>query len=165
MKLVKKDESLTVKNAFDIYQRNNKIKKLSEMTLDFKERNFFDFSKFIDVNELKIKDVNLDLVEDYIEILLDKEQKATTINIKPRDLKTFLSYCFDNNYCNSFKITMLKEDEVIKETYSDEQLKILLKKPDLRKVTFNEYRNFVAECFLLANGIRCNSLLNIKINV
>jgi len=52
MKLVKKDENLTIKEAFLRYQRGNKIRNLSEMTIDFKYRNFLDFSKFVNVDEL-----------------------------------------------------------------------------------------------------------------
>ena len=163
MKLIKREENFTVKNAFERYQRSNKIKKLSEMTIDLKERNFLDFSKFINVDEYNIKDLDLDLVEEYIEWLIDKGQKTTTINIKLRDLKAFLYWCMENNYLEPFKIKLLREDEVIKETYNYEQLKKLLKKPNLKKADFSEYRNYCAICFLLSTGIRCNSFLNIKI--
>ncbi len=49
----------------------------------------------------------------------------------------------DNGYCERFKTKLVKEDEVIKETYSDEQLKILLTKPDTNKTSFAIYRNWV----------------------
>lgn len=37
-------------------------------------------------------------------------------------------------------IPLYKAEETVKETYSDAELTALLKKPDIRKTTFAEYR-------------------------
>lgn len=58
MKLVKKDENLTIKEAFLRYQRGNKIRNLSEMTIDFKYRNFLDF-----INSLMLMNYKSDFSE------------------------------------------------------------------------------------------------------
>ena len=42
----------------------------------------------------------------------------------------------------------------MKETYSDLELSALLKKPDIRKATFAEYRDWVISNFLLNCGSR-----------
>jgi integrase/recombinase XerD len=42
----------------------------------------------------------------------------------------------DNGYCERFKTRLIKNDEVIMETYTEEQLKILLKKPNVRDTSF-----------------------------
>lgn len=52
------------------------------------------------------------------------------------------------------KINLLKTDVHIKETYSEEQLKILLKKPDTKKCSFAEYRNWTMINFFLATAVR-----------
>ena len=43
---------------------------------------------------------------------------------------------------------LYKAEETVKETYSDAELTALLKKPDIRKTTFAEYRDWVIINFL-----------------
>lgn len=42
----------------------------------------------------------------------------------------------DNDYCELFKTKLIKRDEVIKETYTEEQLSKLLNKTDIKKCSF-----------------------------
>ncbi|MDZ5252084.1 hypothetical protein [Clostridium sp. LIBA-8841] len=63
----------------------------------------------------------------------------------------------------SFKITLPKVDRVAIETYTDDELRKLLEKPNLKKCTFSQYRNYCIVCMLLSTGIRLSSLINIKI--
>ena len=41
-------------------------------------------------------------------------------------------------YLDRFKITIPKADKKLKETYTDAELKVLLKKPDLKNCDFSE---------------------------
>lgn len=56
----------------------------------------------------------------------------------------------------------ISDKEVVKETYSDEELMLLLKKPD-KDCTFNEYRTWVIINLLLNNGCRAASIRSIQI--
>ena len=49
------------------------------------------------------------------------------------------------------------------ETYSEEELRRLLKKPDMRKCSFSEYQCWVMTNFLFSTGVRQRSLINIQI--
>ena len=51
----------------------------------------------------------------------------------------------------------------MKETYSDSELSALLKKPDIRKATFAEYRDWVIINFLLNCGSRAATARAIQI--
>ena len=66
-----------------------------------------------------------------------------------------------NDYMKSFKILLPKTDKETIECYTDTELKILLKKPDLKRCNFTEY--WVIINFLMSTGIRLNSFINIKI--
>ena len=57
----------------------------------------------------------------------------------------------------------MKSQESIKECYTEEELQVLLKKPNIKKCKFPEYRNWVMTCFLIATGVRIGSLVNIQI--
>ena len=61
------------------------------------------------------------------------------------------------------KIKIPKADKQPVETYSDRELQVLLKKPNLRQCTFTEYKVWVMTNFLLSTGVRQRSLINIKI--
>lgn len=51
----------------------------------------------------------------------------------------------------------------VKETYTDADIAILLKRPDLRKSDFDDYRNWVVINYLLATGNRLSTVVNIQI--
>ena len=56
-----------------------------------------------------------------------------------------------------------KGEETVKETYSDAELGLLLKKPNLRKCTFAEYRSWVIVNFLVNSGSRAGTIRSIQI--
>jgi integrase/recombinase XerD len=60
-------------------------------------------------------------------------------------------------------MTAIKVDKSPIETYSDEELKLLLKKPDLKKCSFTEYQCWVMTNFLFSTAVRQRSLMNIKV--
>jgi len=70
----------------------------------------------------------------------------------------------ENGSIPSFKIKLPKADKAIKETYTDEELRLLLKKPNLKKCGFTDYKTWVFSNYLLATGNRISSVLNLKIN-
>ena len=49
----------------------------------------------------------------------------------------------DKGYIKKFKIENIKTDETVKEPYTEYEMNLLLKKPDLKKCNFSEYRNWV----------------------
>jgi integrase/recombinase XerD len=55
-----------------------------------------------------------------------------------------------------------KAEETIKETYTDKELAVLLKKPDTKKCNFAEYRNWAIINFLLNSGSRAATIRNIE---
>ena len=59
---------------------------------------------------------------------------------------------------NSFQVQLPKMDEVIKQTYTDHEIMILLKKPDMKKSDFPEYRNWVLVNYMLGTGNRAGTM-------
>lgn len=74
-----------------------------------------------------------------------------------------LNYFMNNGFMEPFKIKLPKREKKIKETYTDQELERLLKKPDLKKCNFSEYRSWVLTNFLLGTGNRLSTISNIKI--
>lgn len=77
-------------------------------------------------------------------------------------LKAFFAWCKEKEYSNVF-IPLYKFEAEPKEVYTNEEIKKLIKKPNMKKCTFCEYRNWVIVCFLCNCGCRSATLRNIQI--
>jgi len=87
-----------------------------------------------------------------------------SINSYLRDLiTTTLHFLMREGYLTSYKMQAIKVDKNTVETYSDEELKKLLRKPDMKKCSFIEYQCWVMSVFLFSTGVRQRSLMNIKV--
>lgn len=63
-------------------------------------------------------------------------------------------FCFERSYMKYFKIQKMRIQKTIKELYTDKEMEILLKKPDIKTCCFEDYRNWVIVNFLYATSIR-----------
>ncbi len=108
--------------------------------------------KFYNKDHL-IKDIDKSVFENFIIFLKQKmNEKDISIVSNIKKMRTILNYFFKLEYLKQFKIDVIKVDKDVIETYTDEELKILLEKPNLKKCTFVTYRNWCIIKFLLATG-------------
>ncbi|MCC9294448.1 tyrosine-type recombinase/integrase [Clostridium sp. WLY-B-L2] len=114
--------------------------------------------------DTKLKEINPHTVEQFIISLRTRTKECDiSINTTLVTLRATLYYCMKLGYMDRFKIHLVKTDKKIIETYTDEELKLLLKKPDVRNCTFLEYRCWVCVNFLIATGCRAQTLCSMKI--
>ena len=99
----------------------------------------------------------------YIALREDPDLNEVSMGTYARDLKTLMRFFMKCKYLPYFDIPLPKADKAPIKTYTDDELRKLLKKPDVRKCIFSTYRSWVIVNFLLSTGIRQNSLVNIKI--
>ncbi|MGC7870988.1 tyrosine-type recombinase/integrase [Desulfosporosinus sp. SYSU MS00001] len=93
-----------------------------------------------------------------------RKNKATTVNSKIRAVRPFFTYLSESSYIShQMKIKLLKEDEPIIKTFSEEQIKKLIAKPDASTCTFAEFRDWVMICTFLATGMRLRSLIHLQV--
>jgi integrase/recombinase XerD len=69
----------------------------------------------------------------------------------------------NGNIAPTFTIRMLKTDKKIKPTYNNEELSLLLKKPNKDKCNFTDFRIWALSNYLLATGNRISSALDLRI--
>ena len=105
--------------------------------------------------------LNSQHLEDMILSMREEGLSASSINSYTRTLKVFFSWCNEEGH-SSLNIKLYKAPETVKETYTDEELLILLKKPEAN-CNFCEYRNWVIINFLLNSGCRAATVRNIQI--
>lgn len=163
MKKIEMTKKTTLDQGYDEFILNCKARNLREYTIKFYDNTIRTIYKFIQPKTY-IDSITSDTVDNFI--LACKNElniKDTTINTYLRALKTILYFFMGKGYMKEFKISLIKMDKEIIETYSESELDLLLRKPNIKKCDFIEYRNWVMCNFLLAVGCRLNSLINIKI--
>ena len=83
----------TIQQAFERFQKYNRLKNLSQGSLDFyaaKGRSFF---RFLGDTEQPINTITEETVEDYIFYMKDQQLHDTTINTNLRMVRAFLYWC------------------------------------------------------------------------
>lgn len=154
-------QTKTIDKAFDEFLRWCKVKNLSPHTIKFYEVQFNEFLKFYQSNDLQ--GINNDTINQYILYLREKGISDVTVNTYVRALRVIFYHWMDLGYIERFKVKLPKAEKKVKQTYTDEELALLLEKPDLRKCTFAEFRDWVLVNYLLATGNRISTVANLKI--
>jgi len=111
-----------------------------------------------------VNDITQRSVTDWISFMKMKGIKPVTINSYLRFLKTMLNFFISQGWILPFKISLLPSQESIKETYTDEEIRILLVRPDKRTATFAAYRDWVIISTFIGTGIRRSTLINLKVS-
>lgn len=145
------------------YLNNCYARNLRDGTIKHYKESIQQIQKYID-EDMYIKDITKETFDNFIKALRNKANlNSVSIYTYSRDFKTILNFFMRQEYLPTFKIQLIKADRQPIETYSDNDLMKLLKKPNLKKCSFTEYKNWVMVNFLLSTGIRQRSLINIQI--
>jgi len=149
------------KEAFEDFIRHKKINNLSSESIHYYENCYKTFSQFHDP-ELPCNAITQDTVERYTEFLQSKNIVDVTVNSYLRGLRAMLYYFMERGYVQEFKIKLIRFNKKIKETYSNGELDILLKKPNLKTCAFAEFRSWVMINYLLGTGNRLSTMTSVK---
>lgn len=153
----------TFAQGCEAYLDNCYARNLRDGTIKHYKESIQQIQKYID-EDMYIKDITKETFDNFIKALRKKANlNSVSIYTYSRDFKTILNFFMRQEYLPTFKIQLMKADRQPIETYSDSDLMKLLKKPNLKKCSFTEYKNWVMVNFLLSTGIRQRSLINIQI--
>lgn len=161
---LKHSDTLTIEQSFKEFISHCKAKGLRDITIEGYIRNYNYFKKYLGDTNQPLDTITKSLLMEYISYLQNNTNRNNvSINTIIRVIKTWLSYCSQQDYIPRLNVPYLKDDRNEKNIYTDEELIKLLKKPNLKKCTFAEYRNWVIVNMFVSTGIRRHSLTNIKI--
>lgn len=161
--LQKSISSKSINEGFKEFYRYCRIKNLATATLDFYENTIYTFSNFLALDN-PISIIDSGTIDEYILYCRkNTDMNDISINTNLRGLRVIFYYFMRLDYMEEFKIKLPKAEKKIKETYSDSELKLLLKKPNLKDCSFAEYRNWVLVNYLLGTGNRADTICNLKI--
>ena len=161
MKKIKLNCAATMEETFSDFLTSRKAKGLADKTLQSYEQQFRAVARHLDVKTdiALLQKTDLDAM---IVSMREAGLSSNSINSYTRTLKSFFSWCNEQGITR-LNIPLYKAEETVKETYSDAELSVLLKKPDIRKATFAEYRDWVIINFLLNCGCRAATVRAIQI--
>lgn len=149
----------TVEKIFSLWLSASAAKGVTDKTLETYRSHFQAIGKRLDTS-LPIAELTTGILNGMILQMRQENLSDCSISSYTRTLKVFLSWCNAEGY-TKVNIPIFKASETVKETYSDEELYILLKKPDAN-CGFCEYRNWVIINFLLNSGCRAATVRNIQ---
>lgn len=154
--------SLTFEECYRKWRKHCIANNYAEKTVTYYDNTIHVFNKFFDKEKLA-SEIGEETIENYVIYLRDSGVKDTTIKTYIGGLRTVLYFFMDKEWIEEFKIKVPKTVKRIKDIYTEEELRRLLKKPNMRKCSFAEYRNWVLVNYFIGTGQRENSVINIKI--
>lgn len=149
----------TLQEAQKIFLQNCRIKNLSPRTLKYYEEDLNYFFSHIKVKY--VDEIALEVYEAFLSGELEEGKKISSLNSRVRGLRVFFKFCAEREYMEPLTIKLMKEDEEIKEPYTEAELARLLKKP--RSNSWAEWRTWASINYLVATGNRASTVINLKI--
>lgn len=153
---------MTFADGCNMYLDNCRQRNLREGTINHYRSSYTQFFKFFP-RSMPLSKITSQSYNDYVVYLTETLDNDISINSYLRDLITTLHFLMKEGYVREFKMQSIKTDRSHVETYTEHELQILLKKPNLKKCSFVEYQSWTMTNFLFCTGIRQRSLMNIKI--
>jgi len=161
--LTDENSSVTIQAAFDEFIRFCNVRGLSQETITFYEYQYKHFSKFVSPSK-PVQSISQNLIYDYVLHLKQSSLKPVSVNTNLRAIRAITNHWKKQEYMSpKIEVKLLKAEKEIKQTYTDAEMQMLLKKPNIKKCPFTEYRDWVMVNWFIATGNRSSSVCDIRI--
>lgn len=160
MKRIQMETGRTIAETFENYIAACRGRGLSEKTLKTYCGHISGTKRFLDV-DMPIGELTKEHLDEMIAKMREFGLARNSIASYIRTFKAFLTWCKQEGE-TSVSIPLYKQEETIKETYTDGELEALLKKPNTKMCKFSEYRDWTIINLLVNSGCRAGSIRNIQ---
>lgn len=147
--------------AYQMFDRDMRTRNLRPATIDTYKVFCQSYINFIG-EDTDISIITKDNIQDWILDEQQKDIKDVTVVAKVRHVRAWAYFLMKEDLIPQFKLTLPKYDEPYKEPYTEDELKVLLQKPNSH--SFVEWRTWALISFLIGTGCRISTALNVKIN-
>jgi len=158
--MMKNTKTATVEDVFSLFIAAATTRGVKDKTITTYRQHFRAISKRLDVS-VPIADLTKQDLDNMIFTMRESDLSERSISSYTRTLKVFLSWCNEEGH-TTLNVPIYKAGEAVKETYTDEELLILLKKPKAG-CNFCEFRNWTIINFLLNSGCRASTVRHILV--
>ena len=155
-------KGLTFEEGCNKYLEYCRQRNLRQGTINHYRQSYVQFFKFFDP-DTPIEEIDEDAYKRYVLHLRSTLNNDVSINSYLRDFITTMHYLMNEGYIQSYKMQAIKVDKSHIETYNEQELQLLLKKPNIKKCSFIEYQAWVMTNFLFSTAVRQRSLMYIKV--
>ena len=149
----------SIAETFEAFVMSQSARGLADATLTNYRHHIHSISVHLDIQKpieaLRKRDLEMIIVS-----MRNAGLAHNSISSYCRVLRTFLNWC-KREGINVPELPPIKDKETVKEAYTDEELAVLLKRPN-KNCTFCEFRNWVIVSFLMNCGCRASSVRNIQ---
>ena len=118
--------SITFEEGCNLYLQNCRQRNLREATIRHYKQSYIQFFKFFPP-DMPLHDIDAKKYGEYVLFLKQKLDNDVSINSYLRDLITTLHFLMDEGYMHRFAMKSIRVDKHNVETYSEEELRLLLK--------------------------------------
>lgn len=151
----------TVDEVFDLFKTEKIAYGIAEKTI----RNYTDsikrFQLALGLKNPRVNEITKEDIIDFIYQMNDAGVKPTTINHYLREIRAFLNWCYQENFLEEkVEVKLVKTQETVKETYTDEELKKLLAVPE--GDDYCSWRSWAMINWMLATGNRETTICNVR---
>ncbi len=154
--------SITFEEACNKYLDDCRQRNLRQGTINHYRQSYMQFFKFFDP-KTPIEEIDEEAYKKYVLYLRETLHNDVSINSYLREFITTLHFMMNQGYVPHYKMTAIKVDKSHIETYTEKELGLLLKKPNIKKCSFTEYQCWVMTNFLFSTAVRQRSLIHIKV--
>lgn len=155
-------KKMSLEEGCNMHLENCRQRNLREETIRHYKDSYVQFKKYFSA-DMPLSEMTERKYYDYVSYLRNRLGSDISVQSYSRDLRTVLYFLMREGYVQQFKVKEIKTDKHAIETYTDEELMILLKKPNVNKCRFLEYQAWVMTNFLFSTGLRQRSLLHLQI--
>lgn len=149
--------------VFEQYIRYKKRRGLAAYSIKNYERAYYKFSQYIG-GDIETNNVTVDLFDEWAIAMQGEGLNNTSVNTYLRMMRTFMYWCMDKErqYIKPFKVETMKEDEKLPKSYDEEDIKLLIQKPDSTEKNFNIWRCWAMSNFVMGTGARVGTMAEIQ---
>jgi integrase/recombinase XerD len=158
-------QELTIPDALEEFLEEQRAYNKSESTIKSYEASVNKWIKYLQEKEysLNVEDIALEYLLAFQNHFLNQDMKPTTLNHYIRDIRAFVYWTRKRGYAHhTFTIKEVVEQEVIIETYTEEEQQLLIAKPS-KKANFVEWRSWTIVNWILATGHRASTVCEIRL--
>ena len=153
---------VSLEDGCNMHLENCKQRNLREGTIRHYKDSYVQFMKFFSA-DMPLCEMTERKYYDYVSYLKGRLDSDISVQTYSRDLRTVLYFLMREGYVRHFKVKEIKVDKHAIETYTEDELMALLKKPNVKKCRFLEYQAWVMTNFLFSTGLRQRSLIHLQI--
>lgn len=157
----KEQTDFTLLETFEIFKSEKIAYGITNITIQGYNESLHRLTTSLQVDNPLIRDFDKSDIIEFICSLQEDGLKAASINHYLRNIRAFFNWCYKEGFIeNRIEIKLVKAQETIKETYTEEELKKLLTPPTTDN--YCAWRSWAIVNWILATGNRERTVCNIK---